>query len=62
MSSQSQKHLQNPNVLVVLENAGVNAKLNRNSWRQTIAKRKVCERMSKKLSNKTALLWSNRNP
>lgn len=34
MASQSQTHLQNPNLLVVLENAGVNAKLNR----QTIAK------------------------
>lgn len=45
MASQSQKHLQNPNLLVVLENAGVNAKLNRNNRRQTIAKRKVWKRI-----------------
>lgn len=63
MASQSQKHLQNPNLLVALENAGVNAvaKLNRDSGRQTLAKRKVWERMFKKLSNKTALFLSNRN-
>lgn len=38
------------------------AKLNRDSRRQTIDKRKVSERMYKKLSNKTALFLSNRNP
>lgn len=64
MASQTQKHLQNSNLLVVLENAGVNAvaKLNRDSRRQTIDKRKVSERMYEKLSNKTALFLSNRNP